>query len=669
MGKRPLTWQGVIDSDALPSHSKSKSKYPPKNSTSTTASTFTSTSTSGTTVSIHSHSNSGSTGIGGSTFTGKGKRGLAYDSDKDKYPSPYFDSSNPSGPSDGKETGPSGSDTDTSSSETGTDTGTDTDTDTDTSSSDTSEDWKGTDTGKPSIVQPWKCWGGLSIRAAHKAQDGGNPVLMSACWYLDFNNDWTSYFSVDQAGTSDLQALQAKEKDIEKEKEKEKGKNKGSATDVSDASDEESTSSDSSDSGDGGNGVGKTIGGEGASWHEHVDHVNYECRVWPRAGAIAARLWGFDNDHRIISNEADKESLLLGQAITLSIEQSKLLTLSMHHYRHVLAAFGIRAADVRFHQFPKNINSKSYDYGANYNIGDSIMVPYEATMSEWEGYRYVNKQLLKPLVLSSDSRKQPKAEKGTVRATCECLPYPKDTDIQRPLQLQSLAVAQLNIADGTLGPATNPNAITKWMLKMANKGTAIVGLCELNGWDALKSQTDIMKNREIGHYHAAAGGFPFFHVKPNLDQDLDVDVVGAHGNTLPQPYLLGLSSIFPFIVINEFGPPNFQRGAIHAYFHQFQLHVWVVHLHAHSSTAREKEAILLASLVQPLLANNSKVIVMGDMNTLSPLDSQEHNELNLVKNLQRTSDPWPRLALKFLDTEKKEVNYKPMQSLLDTGEC
>jgi len=50
---------------------------------------------------------------------------------------------------------------------------------------------------EPAIVQPWKCWGGLAMRTATQALHSGHPVVMSACWYLDYNQEWSSYLAVD----------------------------------------------------------------------------------------------------------------------------------------------------------------------------------------------------------------------------------------------------------------------------------------------------------------------------------------------------------------------------------------------------------------------------------------------------------------------------------------
>jgi len=50
---------------------------------------------------------------------------------------------------------------------------------------------------EPALVQPWKCWGGLAMRTAVQSLHTGHPVVMSACWYLDYNQEWSSYLAVD----------------------------------------------------------------------------------------------------------------------------------------------------------------------------------------------------------------------------------------------------------------------------------------------------------------------------------------------------------------------------------------------------------------------------------------------------------------------------------------
>ena len=48
-----------------------------------------------------------------------------------------------------------------------------------------------------SVVQPWKCWSGLAVRAAVTGSNAGHPVVMSACWYLDYDEDWSQYLMHD----------------------------------------------------------------------------------------------------------------------------------------------------------------------------------------------------------------------------------------------------------------------------------------------------------------------------------------------------------------------------------------------------------------------------------------------------------------------------------------
>jgi endonuclease/exonuclease/phosphatase family metal-dependent hydrolase len=91
-----------------------------------------------------------------------------------------------------------------------------------------------------------------------------------------------------------------------------------------------------------------------------------------------------------------------------------------------------------------------------------------------------------------------------------------------------------------------------------------------------------------------------------------------------QPYNLGIVSSLPMIVVAEYGPPIFQRGLLHVYFIKLDLHVMIVHLHAHSSDAREQEALKVISIIKTLVEKNCKIVVMGDFNTLSPYDSRLH---------------------------------------------
>jgi endonuclease/exonuclease/phosphatase family metal-dependent hydrolase len=144
----------------------------------------------------------------------------------------------------------------------------------------------------------------------------------------------------------------------------------------------------------------------------------------------------------------------------------------------------------------------------------------------------------------------------------------------------------------------------------------------------------------------------------------------------------------PFTVLGEYGPPAFQRGVLHVYFPAMQLHVFVVHLHAHSSQQRIAEAhalvqvgppmlqrvivafqsefpacvepqqndhravlshrgsvstcsdfLLLTFVVQvlkPHLEAGERVALMGDFNTLSRHDSRQHEDARLPQMLRRT---------------------------------
>ncbi|CAE7658729.1 Hexb [Symbiodinium sp. CCMP2456] len=113
---------------------------------------------------------------------------------------------------------------------------------------------------KEAVVQPWKCWGSVGPgmpwwpQAEPEAQIGhasafaatsmGFSAVQSSCWYLDWNSQWTDFYN----HTADEGPLA-------------------------------STPSD------------RLLGGETALWSELIDFTNLNCRAWPRAAAVAERLW------------------------------------------------------------------------------------------------------------------------------------------------------------------------------------------------------------------------------------------------------------------------------------------------------------------------------------------------------------------------------------------
>jgi len=283
------------------------------------------------------------------------------------------------------------------------------------------------------------------------------------------------------------------------------------------------------------------------------------------------------------------------------------------------------------------------------------------------------------LPLYSDMSREDGAstEPGTVRLTSQCLGIPQK--IQRPFVTDNIHLAQLNVADGQIRPDAS---MLEWLQSKAEKPMLAVGFCELNGWQKPASDVEMMKNRPQIEFRAASAGFAHSHVMVNS-----------------QPYNIGIIAALPFEILGEYGPPTFQRGVLHVRFllHSsfsnssatnekgneneedwdsdnsllppIELHLFVVHLHAHSSVQREKEAQSISSLVRPLLQDPAKlVVVMGDCNTLSPHDELVNMQFNIQKMLQRTDNQvFPRLKKKFLDASGAKINYRPMEILLESG--
>jgi len=100
----------------------------------------------------------------------------------------------------------------------------------------------GFDLPPQTIVDVWKDW---DVQAREQATKKGLHVIFSACWYLDhLADDWWKYYQCDPRafhGTAEQKAL--------------------------------------------------IVGGHASMWGERVDETNFMARVWPRASAVAEKLW------------------------------------------------------------------------------------------------------------------------------------------------------------------------------------------------------------------------------------------------------------------------------------------------------------------------------------------------------------------------------------------
>ena len=237
--------------------------------------------------------------------------------------------------------------------------------------------------------------------------------------------------------------------------------------------------------------------------------------------------------------------------------------------------------------------------------------------------------------------------------------FPLAQAVHRPAAPLAHKVMQYNIREG--GCAGVPgagdagcaqqDALLGWI---RSQYPMVVGLCEANRWDGPYQQPWRVGPREP----RSARGQPSVAAR--------AAVAGlAHAFLLPQRdgWNIGIMATSPIDVLwSDDDPAHFERGAIAGVVDGI-VYI-IVHLHAHSASARVGEAARIARNVTALTAGGWPVVVMGDFNTLSPLDADWHAAEDFIGYLNDAHTP-PHLRPKYMTNGA--LDYRPMQTLLDAG--
>ena len=463
-------------------------------------------------------------------------------------------------------------------------------------------------------------------------------------------------------------------------------------------------------------------------WTENADWTNLECRIWPRAGAAAAALWSGEAYKRAKSNSLmDGINTNINTHTNISISSSAMLVASYVHFAAVIQAAGVKGASVALHSVNeiqrrrrrRNLRPRSNFIDTQDGTGmdtSQYLYQYESGGREMDTImtlKTVMQHFTGPILRADDKANQ----NVSLHISSQCPTIP--STLKRPLRSGMFKGAGFNVGNGGWDAWTdeaadhgtlhgdikgednnidNVNSVNislneressleQWLYTKAQAGFSLVGLCEMNHWNHIKKQKPVsqpdltsayisrdnrpqlapQENFPMLRSMAARTGFPYSFI---------------HAST-GNPYHIALLSEEAFEIKGRWDPstnPAFQRGALWAYITSRKLHVFVVHLHAHSSTARLEEARTIYNITNTLIADGERVVVMGDFNTLTPLDAQVHKEQALSKLLSQAGQPFTRLKKKFCKNHAGEPNlinlqreapceldYDPMRMLLDSG--